>query len=96
MPCYATGSAEGDARLAAKEANGKLTETTRLLCEACRLLEQNNIIDAASRKLIRWWIAHKKTDKERIERELQEKRREQVRKEALSKLSDEERRVLGL
>lgn len=96
MACYYTGSAEGDAQLAAKEANGKLTEATRLLCEACLILEHEEMILSTSKELQRWWNAHKKVDRERQERERIEQEKEALKQSALSKLSDDEKKALGL
>ena len=64
MPCYLTGSAEGDARLDAAEARKEVTKLTRLLCEAMECLEHHGCdhISPAARS---WWTAHKKVDAKR-------------------------------
>lgn len=94
MPCYHTGSAEGDANLAAEEARREVTTLTRLLCQACERLEAHDII--MTRDVKSWWDRHKEIDATRraAERALSE---QEVRKaKALAKLSREERELLGL
>lgn len=47
-------------------------------------------------ELIEWWNAHKKQDQERRERERKINEQNETRKIALSKLTPEERKSLGL
>lgn len=61
MPCYYTGSAEGDARLDAEIARKELTETTELLCKTMKWLEVNNMQIPEFAK--NWWKKHQKSDK---------------------------------
>lgn len=50
-----------------------------------------------SRKMVQaWWTAHKKEDDKRRKREAAEARKNELRKAALAKLTDEERKALGL
>lgn len=68
MPCYYTGSAEGDAKLAysmdMQKMGQKLTELTQLLCEACKAIENStSSFNNASKELKKWWKEHKKIDK---------------------------------
>ena len=44
----------------------------------------------------KWWKDHKMEDAERRAYEREERRKEEVRKFALSKLSDEEKKILGV
>ena len=76
MPCYMTGSAEGDARLAAHEAREAATKLTRLLCAACAALEAAGLVDAANAELSDWWSEHKRIDTECYQREADAKRRD--------------------
>lgn len=48
------------------------------------------------RQLYNWWNQHKKKDKERHIREQVQARRNAIKKTALAKLTDEERRALGI
>lgn len=43
-----------------------------------------------------WWIKHKRKDEERRQREEAARRKQELRDNALSKLSDDEREALGL
>jgi hypothetical protein len=98
MPCYYTGSAEGDARLAAEEAQTALTNVTQMLCALMTLIETHHdylMPDVPSNVRI-WWDRHKEIDKKR---EAQRKREEKVyaaRKAARAKLSRAERKLLGI
>lgn len=98
MPCYVTGSAEGDARLAEQEAQSRATDMARLLCEACGLLETYGYMSAVhtSKDLRNWWNQHKEIDEQRIFAENRVQQRLELQKQALSKLTTEERKALGL
>lgn len=90
MPCYATGSAEGDARLSAQEARAEATRVTALLCRACRIIEQRvcKLKDGGPimAELSAWWAKHQKVDRERDER-----RQAKIRGDAMAKLTEEEK-----
>lgn len=68
MPCYYTGTAEGDARLAASEANSKVTELTQHLCAVLTNLEteigyeSNEWFKIVSDSVHGWWRKHKAID----------------------------------
>ena len=98
MPCYATGSAEGDARLAAQEANDELTKVTRLLCKLCGRLERSGFTKpiTTDKKLHAWWEKHKKIDRIRKGEEERYQKDRVRRKELLSNLSDDDKRILGV
>lgn len=93
MPCYRTGSAEGDASLDASEARSDVTKLTRLLCNACELLEDNEIPIRGS--LREWWLNHLRIDNARAARVAAEMKRAKLRSVALAKLTPEERAALG-
>lgn len=66
MPCYATGSREGDMELSLNESNKEVTKLTRLLCEACGIIVMEidaEFKDLASKRLNDWYTAHQKIDK---------------------------------
>lgn len=46
--------------------------------------------------LFRWWEAHQVADQQRRLREKSDAERKQMQQEALAKLTDDERRILGL
>lgn len=94
MPCYYTGSAEGDRALAAQENADKLaeklTEMTELACEAMEIIDKAGIAYTSSYKLRDWWKKHKKLDAARKHKEAD------AREIALAKLTKEDRHALGL
>lgn len=73
-------------------------------CGAMMVLDRMGLVDEidfaesgiTKKWLEAWWDNHKREDKERNERELREKKREQDKKQALSKLSPDELIALGL
>ena len=98
MPCYYTGTAEGDARLAADEAHKSLTEVTAHLCWLCdyneRLLQANVLRERPP--LWAWWQKHKALDAQHREQAAYEARQLVFRQAALRKLTKEEKEALGL
>lgn len=73
------------------------------LCDWClnmSIEEQERIIydahNPVARRLAIWWEAHKKADKERIEKERNEARKQELIESAKSKLTAEEIKALGL
>lgn len=63
MPCYDTGSAEGDARQAAAEAGRRVTELASALCELCAHCEAKGVPLTPQAAL--FWSYHKRLDEER-------------------------------
>ena len=92
MPCrsddhYSTGDAQ---RL-------EIDRLTQLLCEACSLLYRHDLTPGiGTSKLRKWWIDHKEKDQARRQREAAEQAKRNARSAALSKLTPEERTLLGL
>jgi hypothetical protein len=79
-----------------------LDKHTEILCSECKKLteeEQDSFMydgrNADARKLAAWWERHSEFDKERERREDKKKNHEKLRKQALSKLTKEERKALG-
>lgn len=102
MPCYITGSAEGDARLSAEESNTEATKVTALLCSLCEALEKARDTSPVPfhvdvpKAVDHWWAAHKKIDAKRQSEELAQNKQEQLKRKTLSKLTKEEKIALGL
>ena len=101
MPCYATGSAEGDAILAASEASKRLTEVTDMLCSVMRALEKRGrdgerfIEESCKTNVQKWWSDHKRIDAEKQRAAREEQNRRILAEQALKKLSPEELAALG-
>jgi transposase len=76
-------------------------ENTRFLCSNIKKMNQRQLdtivydgLNKMARDLADWWEEHQEMDRER-EKEQQEKARErELRKTALAKLTDEERKIL--
>jgi hypothetical protein len=80
-----------------------LNEVTEALCGRLSSLTEaqaSEIIyngkNKTSRKLADWWDEHVAADKARLKRELKAKKDKATRAEAISKLTEHERKVLGL
>lgn len=94
MPCYATGSAEGDARLDANEAQAELTKVSDLLCKACARMDLHHIpMQASVRK---WWDEHQEIDRKRLKQRAADLQQQEDRKVAMKKLTPNDRAALGL
>jgi hypothetical protein len=67
----------------------------KMTAELCSRL-QNTDVTKHSLEMQMWWRDHQLADKQRIERELQEKKNDHDRKAAIAKLTPHERQLLGL
>jgi hypothetical protein len=81
----------------------RLDEATKILCEACRSLTEEetekHIYDAhdkGARDLASWWERHQEWDRRRVAEEEELRRRVMLKDRALKKLSVDEIRALGL
>jgi hypothetical protein len=97
MPCR---DLDADNRYIA-ELQGKVQRLTGLLCEACGLLDRADGGEyqswlGVSDELHGWWLAHLDADRARKAEEQAQAQRKALYEGALAKLSDEERRILGL
>jgi hypothetical protein len=101
MPCqsydtqWAETSNDRDIKRLKKEAD----KLARIACRALQELEDNGIEDMLLLKddeSREWWAKHKEADRKARERLEALERRERVKQEALAKLSQEEREVLGI
>lgn len=101
MPCYVTGSAEGDANLALDEAQQAATQATEMLCAVMRNLDNLGLEQSAPGNVQDWWKKHKRLDAQREARLAREKdKAKSVRlkriKTELAGLTPEERKAIGL
>lgn len=69
-------------------------EIVAMLCHCCRFIEANG--EQVPGPVRNWWNAHKREDAIRREAEKERLSRDAKRKKILEKLSDEDKRILGL
>jgi len=73
----------------------EIQKLTRMLCSACVGLETKGW-DMPTLELKKWWEKHQKEDERRLAMERAERKKNRLRKQAISKLTPEERKALGL
>jgi cytosine/adenosine deaminase-related metal-dependent hydrolase len=81
---------------AIKEHTDKLA---RIACKAMTELVKSGHADFLILKddeVREWWEQHQEADRKAQEAKLEKQRRAQIKKEALAKLSDEEKKILGI
>jgi len=75
-------------------------ELAQMLCGLCTRIEHGTIsglyLISDDKALNKWWTDHKKFDAERLKKERAERVQQHRKMQALSKLSPEERELLGL
>lgn len=77
----------------------RLDKVTRLLCGLCRKLEGHELfkhILKDNKELNTWWIEHQEQDRKEAIRLAEIKRKKILKKNALAKLTPEERKLLNL
>ena len=101
MPCF-------DGRDNIREVEVESGRQTSRLCAVFTVLEREGLLDkilsqcdwneAGVSKLSteQWWLRHKREDRERRQREFEEKQRKLARQKVLNKLSDDEKKILGV
>lgn len=96
MPCVDYESSYSDSSGKLKKQADKLA---RIACAAMEELERNGVSEVLLLKndeLREWWAKHKEADRIEQERIAEKERRARVKQEALDRLSDEEKELLGL
>jgi len=93
MPCMSYTPEEQ-----ASEAYAKLDRYAQMLCRAMRALEELEQLHhpRVTKRMRSWWKDHKIKDAQRIKEEAMARRAKQAKREALAKLTPEERAALGL
>lgn len=101
MPCQSydnewdSGSSERKIRELKKQAD----MLARIACKALTELEKNEVADLLILKddeVATWWKKHKEDDAREAARLAEIERKKRVKEEALARLSDEEKELLGL
>ncbi len=84
---------------AKKEMRDHADKLARIACKAMTELVKSGHADFLILKddeVREWWEQHQEADRKAQEAKLEKQRRAKIKKEALSKLSDEEKKVLGI
>lgn len=90
MPCYSEYPSERDTRQ-----SSEIDKLTRMLCSTLRLLDHRQV-EMLNPETKRWWNKHQAWDKKRLAREAEAAKRLEAKKRGLKKLTDYERKALGL
>lgn len=99
MPCRDYESDNWDYSSENRQLKKQADKLARIACKAMNALEENGIEDFLLLKddeVAEWWAQHKEADRKERARIAEQERRERVRAEALARLSDEEKELLGL
>lgn len=101
MPCQSYDSSwdSGSDDRKIRELKKQADKLARIACKALATLEENQLEDLLLLKddeTREWWAKHKEDDRKAQEAKEARERRERTKAEALSKLSAEEKEVLGL
>lgn len=84
---------------AKKEMRDHADKLARIACKAMtELVEQGkaDFLILRDDEVREWWEAHQEADRKAKEAEAEKRRVAKIKREALSKLSDEEKKVLGI
>ena len=79
----------------------KIDKLTRMLCSVMRAIDDGRLVPAKgylipTKEVYEWWRDHKEKDRQEQERLLKIEKENQLKQSALSKLTWEEKLVLGL
>ncbi len=99
MPCRHYESDDWGVARSAPQVKDELDRMARIACAAMEELVRQGKEDFLVLKnpeVAEWWAAHVKADRAEKARIAEQERRERVKKEALDRLTDEEKELLGL
>lgn len=101
MPCmsYDTNWASSSNDREVRKLKQECDRLARIACKAMTELVKSGYGDFLVLKddeVREWWEKHQEDDRKAQEAKLEKERRAQVKKEALAKLSDDEKQVLGI
>lgn len=71
-------------------------EADRLTALLCKRLKSSSLLATRSLELQRWWRDHQEADRKREAREVADAKREELRRRAVAKLTEEERDALDI
>lgn len=99
MPCRDYSSDDWGVSSSAPKLKAQMDKLARIACRAMEALEKDGRADfllLEDDEVREWWTEHKEADRKERARVAEQQRREAVKQEALNKLSDEEKELLGL
>ena len=101
MPCmsYDTNWASGSSDRDIKRLKAEADKLARIACAAMSELEKmgkEDFLILKNEEVGTWWAAHKEADRKERERVAELERKKRVKEEALKRLTDEEKELLGL
>lgn len=99
MPCRDYSSDDWGVSSSAPKLKAQMDKLARIACKAMEALEKDGRADfllLEDDEVRDWWLEHKEADRKERARVAELQRREAVKQEALNKLSDEEKELLGL
>lgn len=99
MPCRDYSSDDWGVSSSAPKLKAQMDMLARIACKAMEALEKDGRADfllLQDDEVRDWWLAHKEADRKERARVAELQRREALKQEALNKLSDEEKELLGL
>jgi hypothetical protein len=101
MPCrdYESDNWDYDNSREMAKLKKQVDRLARIACKAMTALEESEKEDfllLKDEEVREWWAAHKEADRKEQARIAEKERRARVKAEALARLSDEEKELLGL
>lgn len=102
MPCQSydnSWDSGDDDRRKIRELKKQADMLARIACKALEELEKNEVEDMlllADDEVRTWWAKHKEDDRKEQARQAEIERKARIKQEALDRLSDEEKELLGL
>lgn len=99
MPCRDYQSDDWGVTRSAPNLKEQMDKLARIACKAMEALDKDGRADfllLEDDEVREWWIAHQEADRKERARVAEQQRKEAVKQEALNKLSDEEKELLGL
>ena len=101
MPCmsYDTNWAHDSNDRDVKRLKAEADKLARIACAAMTELEKmgkEDFLILKNEEVGHWWAAHKEADRKEQERIAEVERKKRVKEEALARLTDEEKELLGL
>ena len=101
MPCrdYESDDWDYDNSREVAKLKKQVDRLARIACKAMDELVKSGYADFLLLKddeVREWWEAHQEADRKAKEAEAEKRRKDKIKKDALAKLSDEEKKVLGI